>query len=210
MKKIILFLIFSSFLSGCKELTGDHTGANDLPFQGKFVGGLLFVELEGGKSLLNGTMNQGDSHSFRLKFQLRDGESLRYFFFANKDLNDGVIVTFSRDSNEVWMKLSLNGVSDTQNLGALPETIDLLIDIHNDHEDAHLLAWQRQNDSDIYDDSEGCVEAKSCLYNTESYTFPNEGPWGSQGRAQGNFWGIQGERSRVLLLEGPLKAISDA
>jgi hypothetical protein len=44
--------------SGCGELTGESTGANDILGADK-IGGISFVELEGGKKLLEGTMKDG-------------------------------------------------------------------------------------------------------------------------------------------------------
>jgi len=208
MKKLFLILLCSFVLTSCGDLTGKSTGANDIPSD-NLLGGIAFIELSSGKNLLNGTMNVGDAHSFRLNFKLPDGKSLRYFFFSERSLNGGVIATFTRTGSDVGVNITLNGVSDSRVLTGLGEELDLRFEIHNDHEDAHILIW---NESGPYGDTDGCVNDESCLYNTEYYTFPNtdDGPWGSQGRAPGTFWGVQGDRSLILKLEGPLGALSDA
>ena len=208
MKKILLTILSTVLLSSCGELTGKSTGANDVPSD-NLLGGIAFIQLSSGKNLLNGTMNAGDAHSFRLNFNLPDGKSLRYFFFSQKSLDGGVILTFTRDGLDVGIEVSLNGISDFRVLKGLGEELDFRFEVHNDHEDAHLLMW---NESGPFGDTDGCVNDESCLYNSEYYTFPNtdDGPWGSQGRAPGTFWGVQGDRSLILKLEGPLGALSDA
>ena len=86
-------------------------------------------------------MNAGDAHSFRLNFNLPDGKSLRYFFFSQKSLDGGVILTFTRDGLDVGIEVSLNGISDFRVLKGLGEELDFRFEVHNDHEDAHLLMW---------------------------------------------------------------------
>jgi hypothetical protein len=206
MKKLFYLLFSVVLLSSCGELTGGKTGANDLIVD-ELLGGISFVKIGEGKNLLDGTMDKGGAHSFRMKFNLPEGKSLRYFVFSNKTLDNGLIVTFSRVGGELMANFTLNGVSDSRSLGSFPEVIDLALDVHNDHEDAHILLWKYGT---TYGDAEECVDDGNCLYNTEYYTFPNEGPWGSQGRAPGTFWGVQGDSSLILSLEGPSGAISDA
>jgi len=216
MRKLLLAFISVLFLSGCGDLTGKNTGANvnninnnnnDGTPVARLLGGISYIELADNKTRLEGTMSKGGAHSFRVKFNLPEGESLRYSFFSAKELNDGVIITFSRVGSDVTANISLNGVSDSRVLNGVGEVVDLVVDIHNDHEDAHILLW---NKSGPFGDEEECVDEETCLYNTEYYTFPNDGPWGSQGRAPGTFWGVQGDRSLIILLEGPLGAVSDA
>jgi len=201
---IVLFLILS--LVSCGELTGKSTGAND-SIPGKLLGGISFIELSNGKSLLAGTMRTGEAHSFKLKFSLPEGRSLRFYFFSDRGLTQGLIATFNRSGGKTSVNFSLNGESDTRVLDGVGELVDVVLDMHNDHEDAHFLLW---NANGPFEDSEECVEDSTCLYNSEYYTFPNEGPWGSQGRAPGVFWGIQGDGSLIEFLEGPLGAVSDA
>jgi hypothetical protein len=206
MRKLFYLLISVALLSSCGELTGEKTGANDF-FTKDLLGGISFLEIGEGKNLLNGTMEQRQAHSFRMKFRLPTGKSMRYFVFSDKTLDSGLIITFTRVGTEVVVNFSLNGTSDSRSLGNFPEVVDVVLDAHNDHEDAHILLWKYGTS---YNDSEGCVDDETCLYNTEYYTFPNEGPWGSQGRSPGTFWGVQGDRSLIISLEGPADAISDA
>jgi hypothetical protein len=206
MSSKLVILLLSLLLLSCGELTGESTGANDISIN-KFVGGLDFIEVGEGKALLNGTMNIGDAHSFKLKFKLTEGESLRFYFFANRKLTEGLIATFSRDNGNTTVNFSLNGVSDSRVLEGVGENLDLVLDVHNDHEDAHIILWNGQGP---FEDTEECVDTLGCLYNTEYYTFPNDGPWGSQGRAPGTFWGVKGDKSLIESLQGPLGAVSDA
>ena len=206
MNKLISLLLSVFLLVSCGDLSGKKTGANDF-FNDDIIGGISFVKIGEGKSLLNGTMEQRQAHSFRMKFRLPSGESLRYFVFSDKNLNSGLVITFSRVGSELMATFSLNGTSDSRSLGDFPKVVDVVLDAHNDHEDTHILLWKYGT---TYGDSEGCVDDETCLYNTEYYTFPNEGPWGSQGKAPGTFWGLQGDRSLILSLEGPSDAISDA
>jgi len=204
--KLLLTILLALSLTSCGDLTGKSTGANDF-LTSNLIGGLNFVKLSDGKSLLEGTMNQSEGHSFKMKFRLPEGKSLRFFFYSNKSLSNGVVATFSRNGGKAFVNLSLNGVTDTREIINQGEVIDLVMDIHNDHSDAHILLW---NASGPFGDAEECVDDESCLYNTEYYNFVNDGPWGSQGKAPGTFWGVQGDASLIEKMEGPLGAVSDA
>ncbi len=206
MKKMIALLFISLVFNSCGELTGKSTGANETPFD-KILGGIPFLEIGEGKLLLSGTMEAGGAHSFKMKFNLPEGKSLRFFFFSDRGLNNALVATFNRTGGKTFVNFSLNGESDTRELKDVGEVVDVMLDMHNDHEDSHFILWNSQGP---YDDSEECVEDGNCLYNSEFYTFPNDGPWGSQGRAPGTFWGVQGDRSLIEDLEGPLGAVSDA
>ena len=119
-----------------------------------------------------------------------------------------MIATFTRVNGKLNVNFTLNGVSDSREVGEFPEVVDIVVDVHDDHGDAHLLLWKNGGP---YGDREECVGDGSCLYNTEYYTFPNPGPWGGQGRAaRDTFWGLKGDSSLILSLEGPLEAISNA
>ncbi len=204
--KILLLIFIILQLVSCGELTGDKTGANDFLIS-ELIGGQAFIELSNGKNLLSGTMKKGEAHSFRINFQLPENESASFFFYANQQLENGLSISFTRSGDEIITIITLNGITDRRSLGKRPNNIDLILDVHNDHEDAHILLW---NYKGPYGDTEECVEDKSCLYNSEFYTFPNDGPWGGQGKASGTFWGVQGPRSFFIKLEGPSGAISDA
>jgi hypothetical protein len=206
MKSTLLILISALVFTSCGELTGNSTGAND-NFLNKFVGGLSFIEVGEGKAILNGSMNASDAHSFKLSLKLTEGESVRFFFFSDRGLMGGLIATFSRSAGKTSVNFTLNGESDSRILEGVGEEVNVVLDMHNDHEDAHFMLW---NGAGPFGDSEECVEDGSCLYNSEFYSFPNDGPWGSQGKAPGTFWGFQGDSSLILQLEGPLKAVSDA
>ena len=99
------------------------------------------LELGDGKKLLNGTMDQGGAHLFRLKFRLPLENKVHFWFFSNRILQEGVLLTFTRRVAGVDVTFTLNGVSDTRLLNGVGEVVDLELDIHNDHEDAHFILW---------------------------------------------------------------------
>ena len=211
-KSLLLPLGLCLSLMGCSELTGGRTGANDLPTdqQDDLVGGIGFKPIVDGKFLFEGTMdNGGDSgHNFEVSLKLEEGKKAQFWFFADKQLSQGVGLAVEKVADDAVVTVSVNEVSHSI---ALPlsddNTLDISIDIHNDHEDAHILIW---NLNGPFGDAEECVEDEACLYNTEFFTDPNPGPWGSQGRGPGSFWGFEGDKEMILKLSLPKGAKSNA
>ena len=208
-KMRFLFFIALFMFTSCKELTGENTGANDIKGD-NIISGVHYVSLEENKILLEGTMDDAgrSSHLFKLRFLLPETKQISFSFFASEKLSGGVQTVFSRVDGVVQMEMILNGLSHIVDLDSITsDTVELAIDIHNDHADAHILIWDLNGP---YEDEEECVEDGGCLYNTEFYTDPNPGPWGTQGQAGDQFWGIEGDKDLILEIEGPLEAISNA
>ncbi|CBW25722.1 putative membrane protein [Halobacteriovorax marinus SJ] len=200
--------IFVLLLSvSCGELTGESTGANILDKTSDLIGGLSSVSAGENKYLLSGTAKNGGNagHYFRLKFELPESEKISFYFFSSRSLNTGVKYSFKREAGSVLLTMSLNGLEDTVELQSFSDSleVDVAIDIHNDHTDAHMLVWDFNGPRG---DREDCSFDGGCLYNTEDFAFD---VWLGVGKASGTFWGFEGDRSLIKLLEGPLDAISD-
>ena len=114
-----------------------------MPLQLKMVGAIPFAALGETRFFFKELWpNGGNSgQNFGLKFRLPEGSEIRFFFFANRDLTGGVEVSFSRSSGNVSVTFSLNGSTHTEDLGQRSDTLDLSLDVHNDHTDAHILLW---------------------------------------------------------------------
>jgi len=205
---LLLIIVANLFLFSCKELTGENTGANIIDSGQELIGGLDAINAGENKFLLKGTTDNGGNsgHSFRLRFKLPEAEKLSFYFFISKNFSGGASYSFTRVEGTVKLTMSLNGKSHTRELTTFndSEIIDVDLDVHNDHTDVHLLVWDR---SGPHEDTEECSFDGGCLYNSEDFAFDI---WLGVGRASGTFWGFQGKKSLVIILEGPLPAISDA
>ena len=209
-RTIAIPLLCLPFLS-CGDLTGEGTSAHrNIEKSGVTkVGGWDAVDMGETGFLLDGTVSKGghSGHKFSLDFRLPAGESLRFFFFASRNLEGGVELSWMRTSGgEVEMGLSLNGKTHRHRIPSLDdrEEIEVDVDVHNNHSDIHILVWNR---SGSREDGEGCTFDGGCLYNTEDFAFD---VWLGVGRASGLYWGGRGDADLVLSLEGPLPADSDA
>ncbi len=203
-----IFILFSLMLMSCSELAGDNTGANTIDNSPtKKIGGLTAINLGDTKYALKGIVdNSGNSgHNFHLRFNLPEGENITFHFFSSRSLSNGANFSFSRESGTVKCKITLNKRSHEFELESFEniEVIDLDIDIHNDHTDTHMLVWDHFGS---HDDYEECSFDGGCIYNTEDFSFDE---WLGVGKASGTFWGFSGNKNLILLLEGPLKALSD-
>ncbi len=198
-----------SFLFSCEQLTGEDTGANIVDSKQDLIGGLDARSVGEQRFILSGTVSNGGNsgHNFRLRFKLPEGQTLKFYFFISQNFTGGALYSFARSDDGVLMlTINLNGKSDSRELSVFngSEVVDVELDIHNDHTDAHLLVWDR---SGPHVDAEDCTFDGGCLYNSEDFAFD---VWLGVGKANGTFWGIQGDKSLILLLEGPLPAISNA
>jgi len=207
----ILLVIFSSLaLISCDDLTGADTGANDIPAGANALGGVVYKKISGNKLLFEGTMDNGgdSSHNFELELKLQDDKKGIFYFFANDELNQGMKLIVEKIGGNAKITLQINGFSHFVEK-SLPAdgVLRLSFDAHNDHEDAHILIW---NLAGPFDDSEECAFDGTCIYNTESFTDPNPGPWGTHGKGSGSFWGFEGDKEIILKIKGPVRPISDA
>ncbi|WP_372655761.1 hypothetical protein [Halobacteriovorax sp.] len=204
---VTFLLFFSVFCSSCDELTGGDTGASLIDKTSDLIGGLDSVSAGERKYLLNGSVSNGGNsgHYFRLKFKLPEEESLSFYFFSSRSLDSGMKYFFERVNGSVFLTISLNGLEDRTELVEFKEvdTVDVAIDIHNDHTDAHMLVWDYNGARGDYEE---CSFDGGCLYNTEDFAFD---VWIGVGRANGLFWGFEGDKSLIELLEGPKDAISN-
>ena len=200
-------MISTLFLFSCSELTGESTGADIVDNNQEIIGGVNAVSAGEQKFLLEGTADNGGNsgHGFRLKFSLPEGETLKFFFYTSETLQGGVVYSFTRNDSVVNLLMEINNISHSINLEDFTnsEVIDLDIDIHNDHSDIHILVWDRNGPHEFYEE---CTFEAECLYNSEDFSFDI---WLGVGRASGTFWGIQGRKSLILSLEGPLPPLTD-
>jgi len=224
MSRYFLLLLFTLLCLSCDALTGEYTGADkqdvaaseqgessQISEQKEFkLGGLLAKRLTGGKNILDGVAkNGGDAgHAFELKLQMQEGQSLTFTFFGSKDLEGGVDITFQVTDAVLEMTILHNEISHTHKLKDVdPSSIDLVVDVHNDHADTHILIWKKNT---IYNDYEYCTFDGGCLYNSEDFAFD---VWVGVGKASGVNWGLQiddSDEESIIQLKGPLNANSNA
>ncbi len=209
MYKMVCLLVSMFCLNGCGDLTGDYTGADRLsPDTATLkVGGVEALSLSSSAYLLDGTADKGGAHSFRLRFKVKENSPMKFYFFASKKLKNGLNIVATRISGKkIKLDMSLNGGSSSKVLNAFAgeDIVDIEVDVHNDHEDLHLLVWEHGGP---YGDSEDCVDENTCLFNSEEFAFDS---WGGVGEAAGVYWGFRGLKSQILKLEGPSDAKSDA
>ena len=199
--------VVAPVVSSFDDLSGNSTGANDIPLA-NIIGGVSFVEVGNQKYLFEGTMADGgrSSHNFEISLSLPDSEAASFSFYANRTLEQGVRLTLRREGATTTMTLFLNGVEHSYDIESR-DVLRLSVDVHNDHEDAHILIWDQDGPKG---DAEECVEEETCIYNTEFFTDPNPGPWGSQGRGNGLFWGYEGKTEFIIEMSGPNQALSNA
>ena len=207
-KLYLIFIILSaSLLSSCKELTGEATGANTTNNQQEVIGGVSAISAGDNKFILNGTVDNGGNsgHGFRLKFTLPEGESLKFYFYTSDNFDAGLVYSFSKKEGVVNLEMSVNGLSHSIELEDFndSEIIDLDVDVHNDHSDIHQLVWDRNGPHEFYEE---CTFEGDCIYNSEDFAFDI---WLGVGRASGTFWGVEGDKSLILKLEGPLPPLTD-
>ena len=191
------------------QFLGTSTGANDFIIN-DLIGGISFVEVGPGKALFNGTLANGGSsaHAFNIKTKVAEGKILKFYFNADKTLTNGIIVSLTKVGDKAEIGLEINGSAHSIETELSSDNImDLVIDVHNDHEDAHILIWDANGPKG---DAEECVETGDCLYNTEYFTDPNPGPWGDQGKGPGVFWGFEGDNTLIIEVSGPNEALSNA
>ena len=193
-------------LLGCDELTGAKTSEKA---EGPTVGGLAYVQLSPQKIRFQGTMANGGDASHNFELRLRPNEDLATFtFFSNLNLSDGIELSIRKEGQQAHITLTINGFSHSTHKSLNSDgTLSVSLDIHNDHEDTHVLAWDINGP---YEDSEECAYEGTCVYNTESFTDPNPGPWGSQGKGAGSFWGFEGDKNIIIEIKGPLGPLSNA
>lgn len=203
----LVLLIALVFLGGCDFLTGENTGANEGISEIRRIGGLDAAEKEG-FYLLSGVMENGgnSAHNFHVHFKLVENKPVTFFIFSNNTLNGGASFEFQYIDRKVQMTVSLNGINHThevKRLGRLRE-LDLDIELHNDHTDAHILIWHRRG---LHEDTEECSFDGGCIYNSEDFAMDT---WLGVGKARGSYWGFMGDSGTIIELEGPLLPLSDA
>ena len=207
MKNLIFFILSISLLCSCAELTGESTGANIIENKQEVIGGVNAVRANDNKFILNGSVDNGGNsgHGYRLRFNLPEGENLKFYFFTSNNFSGGLVYTFSKEEGVVNLEMSINELSHSIELNKFnsSEIIDLDIDIHNDHSDIHQLVWDRDGPHGFYEE---CTFEDECLYNSEDFAFDI---WLGVGRASGTLWGFEGDKSFILKLEGPLPPLTD-
>lgn len=204
MKNLLFILVLSFSFISCDELTGASTGANDISIK-KLLGDISFVKVASDKFRLNGVAENGgvSAHSYSLRFEIAQDDSVEFYFHSRVDLSGGVVVNFSRVSSEmVRATFSLNGIEDSIEFeSATDSPVSVIVDIHNNESDAHLLMWKSEGPFGVED----CTEEETCLFNSDRF----DTVWGSHGRASGSYWGVNSQSENILKLEGPNETIFD-
>ena len=200
--KPLLLLVLSCLLS-CSDFGGEGNADGGGKSSALKIGGRPAVDMGEKGFLLDGTASNGGNSGrhFRLGFHLPKGESLKFFFYASRELEGGVELVWMRSlEGEVIMEISLNGKRHRHILKQFVgnERFNVDLNIHNVHSDAHILVWKGDGPRG---DWEGCTFDGGCLYNTQDFALD---VWLRVGRASGVHWGFQGDADWIQSLEGPL------
>lgn len=121
-----------------------------------------------------------DEKNLAVTFTVEDGGSLSVHAFASKSLQDGVVLTLSRNGTKLLAALVAGGksVDISKTFVALDASkeVSVLIDIHNGETPAHVLAWKGGTAS---------PSDQNALFNSEK-----AGDGESAGNGKGTFWGL--------------------
>jgi hypothetical protein len=184
------------------DLSGKATGAFDETEEQVIDTSSLLKEdgtLEGtGRFLAPNSLGQvRGSRSFHLNFKLvNDGSSLTLTAFANQELLEGVGLEFIRVADQLEVRIFGGGteitIRDRFTQIRADRTIELMIDIHNDHDDAaHLFIWP------YLGDAARNYGPQNALVNTDFFKLPDffDGfdfpDWHDQSvKGNGPFWGL--------------------
>lgn len=208
LRLVFLFALGLSF-SGC-ELTGKDTGANSgldqantldqeglLQPDGTLVGSGLFVVPE--------SLGQVKGlRSFRLRFALEDGGSLKLISYANQEMGAGVELEFVRHRDVIELSFAASGafLNTTDRLLDYDAggVLDFVIDVHNNHDDAaHVFVWPFISDSpQSYGPENALINSDFFALPTalDGFDFPDWYDLSAKGN--GNFWGLELKDARVL------------
>jgi len=200
MKNFLTLCLITTFIFSCGKLVGNSTGANDLLSDG-LIGGSSAISIGNSRYIFEGSArNSGQAaQNYKVIFNLNENQDMDFYIHSDRKLEKGGQFHFSRIGGEVFLDIIINGKQDRKKLEIFKNTnpIDIEIDFHNDHTDVHVLVWRL---SGPHEDQEGCSFSNRCLYNTEDFALD---VWLGIGKAQGAYWGMQGDRNSILSIVGP-------
>ncbi len=119
--------------------------------------GLIFSP--GGKLTGTGVIRFADlfpkvesAHNFFLRFEIEDGGSLTLITNANRNLNNGIEIEFSRSLGKNELTVTAKTPSDLLDLSSffnvsnVSGLLAFSLDLHNDHSNSvHLIIWDELN-----------------------------------------------------------------
>lgn len=126
-----------------------------------------------------------EAMGFTLLFELpKDGNKASVIAFADKTLENGVELQFTRQGKELHFELRANGKKQADTILAgidASQTMNLLVDVHNnDGDNAHVLVWKSEGEA-----YEGHVHVheEDALFNEET----------TDGKGRGVFSGLKSD-----------------
>lgn len=200
-------LILSLFVA-C-DITGKSTGANDRV--GGFLASGSLTQIGQGLSGVGSIVSSNPvgsvkgARSFRLRFKLDDGGALTFVAYSNATLLNGVEIEFQRRFSELEVIVKGGGfehsVKSRFTTSNASGTLDFMIDVHNDHDDAtHLFIWP------YLGEASGTYGVANALVNSDFFKLPEvlDGydfyDWHDDGvKGQGAFWGLRLNQAEVLI-----------
>ncbi len=208
-KKIFGFVLASfavALLVGCGDddssSSSDDLKFGELPFAVKGESSALETksdEIKGsGKVAFKdpiATSVDAEKH-VELQFSLEDGGSLKLLAFANKDLEEGIDLLFTRSGQSLEGKILVadkeTDITGQQGMADFDasQAINLKIDIHNSEDPAHVIMWQAEPSVEVSEETEKLNSADS-----------EEGDVAAQGRGSGTFWGVELTNATVNHIE---------
>ena len=173
---------------GTKNPTNDLT-LNGNPFQLIEKGNLTFssTDAKGSGKFIYSKPNKESDNSYTFSIKLpENNSSVTLIANADKDLNNGVSITFKKLTNKLKVDLIVAGTShdissDFDYVDVSKDKIGFAIDVH-DEDPAHIIIWEK-NSSDHY-------HKKDAKYNSENKI--------KKGKANGKFWGFTLEKANLM------------
>ncbi|MBP9708332.1 MAG: hypothetical protein KBD78_11860 [Oligoflexales bacterium] len=191
--KIFLFIAFLNFLISCSgnsSKNGNLPRFNNLAFNEIDSTNLTVTEsaiLGSGSIGLEQPLGETSSETkIVTSFYLEDEGSITFHTYADKKLENGLDIVFTREGSALETKFVLAGVEkvfafehDEEGDIYAGESIDLKFDVHNSESPAHVVFWQATADEDVSTDN--------LIFNSED---TEEGDNQAPGSGAGTYLGI--------------------
>ncbi len=194
-KPVCFMFLGLTFLASCKK---DEDKSSDR-VQGSFGGKTYYLvdagDLKASEASISGSgsivfasplAEISSKDAYTLKFSLQDQGSLELVTHSDGNLDKGMSIAWSRSGTELTTRLK---TSDSQSEAKVlegisaAEDIELITDVHNDEEPAHILIWR--GDADAFGEEDALVNSEDGL----------EAP----GNGTGTAWGIVLKKGTLAL-----------
>jgi hypothetical protein len=131
-----------------------------------------------------------------INFSLENEGSLKIQVFSDKELNNGLELSFKRSEQELQSILKLNNqetiLSKVQDMGQLDASKELKIgvDVHNNEDPSHIIVWNLEAQEEPSEENE--------IFNSAEN---EEEEFSLTGQGLGIYWGLQLDKATVDTLQ---------